>query len=94
MRVEWTRAALDNLDAAVEFIAADKPVAAAGVARKIFDAARLLAEQPGMGRPGRVSGTREFVVPGLPYILPYAEKDGAIVVLRVIHTSMKWPERL
>jgi addiction module RelE/StbE family toxin len=93
MRVKWTRKALANLDHAVEYIAADKPTAAVKAASAIWNAARRLADHPGMGRPGRVSGTRELVVPGLPYILPYVEKDGVVFILRVMHTSMKWPEK-
>ncbi|NOY01092.1 MAG: type II toxin-antitoxin system RelE/ParE family toxin [Verrucomicrobia bacterium] len=91
MRVKWTRKALDNLDKAVAFIAEDKPAAATNVAQKILNTVRILAEQPGIGRPGRVAGTRELVIPGLPYILPYTEKDGVIFILRVLHTSRKWP---
>ncbi len=91
MRVKWTRKALVNLDTAVEFIAGDKPAASANVALKIWNAAQLLAEQPGMGRPGRVPETRELVVQGLPYILLYVEKDGTVFILRMMHTSMKWP---
>jgi toxin ParE1/3/4 len=93
MRVKWTRKALANLNNAVEYIAADKPTAAADVALKIWNAAQRLADQPGMGRPGRVSGTRELVFPSLPYILPYVEKEGVVFILRVMHTSMKWPKR-
>jgi addiction module RelE/StbE family toxin len=93
MRVKWTRRALDNLDSAVDYIAADKPAVASDVALKILKTAKRLADQPGIGRIGRVAGTRELVVPGLPYVLPYVEKDGAVVILRVMHTSMKWPDR-
>ena len=92
MRVRGSRKALLNLDTAVEYIAADKPVAAAGVAQRIWDVAQLLAKQPGMGRPGRVAGTRELVVPGLPFVLPYIEDGNSVVILRVMHASMKWPE--
>jgi toxin ParE1/3/4 len=92
MRVRWTRKTLDNLDNAVEMIAADKPTAALTVAGKIWDAAQRLAEQPGMGRPGRVPGMRELVIPGLPNILPYVEKEGVIFILRVMHAAMKWPK--
>jgi plasmid stabilization system protein ParE len=92
MRVRWTRKALDNLDNAVEMIAADKPTAALNVAEKICNAAQMLGEQPGMGRPGRVPGTRELVIQGLPYILPYIEQDGVIFILRVMHAAMKWPK--
>ena len=45
-----------------------------------------------MGRPGRVADTRELVIPGLPFIVPYAEYDGEIVILRIVHTSMEWPD--
>ncbi|MDA3895106.1 MAG: type II toxin-antitoxin system RelE/ParE family toxin [Desulfobacteraceae bacterium] len=48
MRVKWTRKALINLDNAVAFIAADKPAAATNVALKIFNAAKMLAGQPGI----------------------------------------------
>ena len=91
MRVEWTRKALANLDNAVEYIAADNPNAARNVAQKIWNTTQLLAEQPGLGRPGRVTGTRELVITGLPYVIPYLEKNGIIVILRILHTSMKWP---
>ncbi|MCI5144171.1 MAG: type II toxin-antitoxin system RelE/ParE family toxin [Candidatus Electrothrix sp. AR3] len=92
MRIRWTNKALDNLDAAVEFIAADNPGAAQKVARTIQASVQLLAEQPGIGRPGRVAGTRELMVSGLPYIIPYLEQDGSVIILRIMHTSMKWPE--
>ncbi len=94
MQVEWIRKTLVNLDDAVKYIAADKPTAAAGVAQKIWDASQMLVEQPRLGRPGRVSGTRELIVPGLPYILPYFEKNGIVYILRVMHTSLKWPQQL
>ena len=94
MQVKWTRRALLNLDNAVEYIAADNPRAAAQVAQRIWDSAQLLADQPGMGRPGRVAGTRELVISDFPYILPYVEQAGTVFILRVIHTSMRWPDEL
>ena len=72
---------------------ADNPTAAAEVAQRIWDVSQMLADQPGMGRPGRVAGTRELVIAGLPYILPYVEKAGVVTILRVMHTSMKWPKK-
>ena len=92
MQVRWTNKALDNLDAAVEYIAADNPTAAKKVAQKIWDSVQLLKAQPGLGRPGRVIGTRELVINGLPYIVPYMEKDQMIVILRIMHSSIKWPD--
>ena len=92
MRIRWTKKALDNLDSAIEYIAADNPTAAKKVAAKIWDCVQLLKAQPGLGRPGRVEGTRELLVSGLPYIIPYLEQNGTIVILRIMHTSIKWPD--
>jgi toxin ParE1/3/4 len=47
-----------------------------------------------MGRVGRIEGTRELVVSGLPYILPYRIVDDVVQIASVIYTSRKWPERL
>ncbi|MDP2196877.1 MAG: type II toxin-antitoxin system RelE/ParE family toxin [Rhodocyclaceae bacterium] len=46
-----------------------------------------------MGRPGRVPGTRELVVTRFPYILPYRVREQAVEILRIFHTSRKWPQR-
>lgn len=92
MRIRWTRRALANLDAAVGYVAADSPGAAKKVAQKIWDSVQLLTAQPRLGRPGRVPGTRELAIPGLPFVVPYVEQDGVVVILRIMHTSMKWPE--
>jgi toxin ParE1/3/4 len=47
------------------------------------------------GRKGRVDGTFEKSVVGLPYIVAYAVEtqagDERIVILHVIHTSRDWP---
>jgi addiction module RelE/StbE family toxin len=92
MRISWTRKAIVNLDGAMEYIATDSPAAASRVAQKIWNSVQLLADQPSLGRPGRVAGTRELVISGLPYIVVYTEQDGMVVILRVMHTSLKWPK--
>jgi toxin ParE1/3/4 len=40
-----------------------------------------------------VTGTRELVVTGTPYIVPYRVQDGEIQILRVYHGARRWPER-
>lgn len=94
MRVRWLRLALLDLDDVEAYIARDNPVAAAELVLKIVRAVSLLREQQGLGRAGRVSGTKELVVPGTPYIVPYRVKDGTIEVLRVYHAARRWPHRL
>lgn len=92
MQFKWTLKALTNLDA-VEYIAGNNPVAAEKVAQRIWESSQLLALQPHLGRPGRVLGTRELVIPTLPYILPYIQKGYTVYILRVMHTSMMWPDK-
>ncbi|PLX47533.1 MAG: type II toxin-antitoxin system mRNA interferase toxin, RelE/StbE family [Desulfobulbaceae bacterium] len=94
MRVKWTKKALLNVDDAVNHIANDNPIAANKVARKIWENSQMLALQPGLGRPGRVDGTRELIIANLPFILPYTRQNDTIYILRVIHTSMIWPSHL
>jgi len=55
MRVRWLRKALRNLDDEASYIAADSPDAAQLVVQRVLEAVAMLAQQPGMGRPGRVS---------------------------------------
>ena len=92
MRVRWLRRALANLEAEADYIGEENPAAAARVVEKIFRAVNLLKKNPAMGRPGRVTGTREFVVVGTPYVLPYRVRGDAVEILRVFHAARKWPE--
>ena len=94
MRIKWLRHALLDLDAVEGYIAGDNPAAAAEVVIKVIKAVSMLEQQPGLGRPGRVPGTKELVVPGTTFIVPYRLKDGFIQVLRIYHSSRKWPDNL
>ena len=93
MRVRWLRKALANLDAEAAHIARDNPAAAARVVLAIEEAVQNLARFPALGRPGRVPGTRELVVPATPYIIPYRVRNNAVEILRVFHASRKWPRK-
>jgi addiction module RelE/StbE family toxin len=92
MPVVWLDEALADLRAVGEYIARDNPEAAYRAMRRIKAAADTLADHPEMGRPDRVEGTRELVVPDLPYILPYQITREAIRILAVMHASRKWPD--
>jgi toxin ParE1/3/4 len=52
-----------------------------------------LATQPASGRTGRVPGTRELVVSGTPYVVPYRVRGETVQILRVFHGSRKWREQ-
>ena len=93
MRVKWLRTALRNLDEEATYIASDDPGAARLVVERVLNAVEGLAEHPAIGRPGRVPGTRELVVPRTRYIVPYRVRGETIEVLRVFHTSRRMPAR-
>jgi toxin ParE1/3/4 len=51
----------------------------------------LLQSHPEMGRPGRLPGTRELVVPDTPYIIPYRVRRERLDLLAVFHGHQRWP---
>jgi toxin ParE1/3/4 len=54
------------------------------------EAAARLAEYPMLGKPGKISGTRELI-PHESYRLVY-EIDGDVVwMLALVHTARRWP---
>ena len=93
MRVRWLRTALRNLDEEASFIASDDPAAARLAVERVLEAVAQLAQQPGLGRPGRVPGTRELVVSKTRHIVPYRVRGDTVQILRLFHTSRRLPER-
>ena len=88
----WSPEAIDDLAALREFIELDDPAAAHRVALHIVENIEtLLPANLKMGRPGRVPGTRELVIPNTPYIVPYRVIDNTIQILRVYHGARRWP---
>jgi toxin ParE1/3/4 len=94
MKVIWSRRAIRHLAALRERIAEHSGHNAALVAQRILKAVDLLQTQSGMGRPGRVAGTRELVVPGTPYIIPYRVRRERLELIAVFHGRQRWPEKL
>ena len=93
MRVRWLRKAMRNLDDEATYIAADDVAAARLVVKRVLDAVSILSEQPGLGRPGRVPGTRELIVAKTRYIVPYRVRGETIEILRVLHSSRRLPDQ-
>ena len=85
--------ALSDLDELMDYIAQDNPEAATKVAGKIWETTRMFSNHPAMGKPGRVPGTREMVVTGTSYIVPYRVVANDVQILRVLHGARKWPEK-
>ena len=93
MQIHWLARALQNLDDEANYIAKENPSAAANFVSQIQRSLELLQENPSMGRPGRVNGTRELIIAGMPYIIPYRVRPHLkrIEVLRVFHSSRRPP---
>lgn len=91
MQIKWLSSALNNIEHIASYIAADNPTAARQVITRIKEATDHLAEQPEMGRIGRVVETRELIITGTPYLVIYRIKNRSVEILRVLHTKQKWP---
>jgi toxin ParE1/3/4 len=93
MEIVWRVAALEDLDNAYLYIAENNPRAANRLRSRIMTSVGRLAMLPGLGRLGRVEGTRELVVPSTPYIIAYTVLGDEVVILSVMHSSRKWLDR-
>ncbi|MFC5422106.1 MAG: type II toxin-antitoxin system mRNA interferase toxin, RelE/StbE family [Stutzerimonas stutzeri] len=94
MKVIWTARARVELDEIADYVAPISASAGLALVRRLRQAGKQLGEHPHMGRPGRVDGSRELVVNGTPYVLPYRVSEGRVEILAVIHTSRQWPDQL
>lgn len=94
MQIKWLEKALNNLDEEANYIAKSDPQAAIMVMQRIYDAVNLLCENPALGHPGRIHGTRELLVPDTRYVIPYRVKPEfqQVQILRVFHASRKPPK--
>lgn len=84
--MKWTRAALHSVDEIAAFIALDNPARAASFVHGLKEKTERLQSFPGMGRAGRVPGTRELVL-HKNYIAIYRVKGGDVEILRIHHVA-------
>jgi toxin ParE1/3/4 len=89
----WSPEAIEDLAALRAYIEQDDPAAARRVALHIIhNVETLLPDNPGMGRSGRVPGTRELVIPRTPFVVPYRVVGNVMQILRIFHGARRWPE--
>jgi toxin ParE1/3/4 len=93
MTILWSPEAIEDLTSLRVYIAENNLAAARGaVLHIIHNIEQLLPNHPQMGRPGRVPGTRELVIPKTPFIVPYRLQRNIIQILRVYHEARRWSE--
>jgi toxin ParE1/3/4 len=87
MRILWTALALEDLKIISARIERQRNLASANrVCRAIYNTVQILRRFPESGKTGIEEGTREFVVPNLPYIIAYRViESGAVQILRIWH---------
>jgi toxin ParE1/3/4 len=93
MKIVWSRRAIRNLEALRDYIEQSSEQNAAAVAKRILHAVDLLENHTAIGRPGRVMGTRELVIPDTPYIVVYRVKRDRLELIAVLHGHQRWPRR-
>ena len=91
MKLEWHPLARADLVALITYIATNDPDAAYRVHDEFHRQIQVLAVYPEIGRPGRVRGTRELVLTGLPYIVAYRVGAAVVSILRILHGAERWP---
>lgn len=90
MKLVWTPQAQQDRADVWDHIAADNPAAAAGIDELFSHAASRLTRHPMLGRPGRISGTRELI-PHESYRLVYEIDGNTVWILTLVHTARQWP---
>lgn len=92
MKVLWAQEALNDRTAIWDYLEERNPLAAAEMDERFSEAAARLAEQPLMGAPGKIAGTRELI-PHEHYRLVYEldEEAGIVWIVALIHTARCWP---
>ncbi len=93
MIIRWLPQAHRNRLEQLDYIAQDNPLAAMGQDEQIDRQVNMLADHPKMGRPGRVTGTRELVVSSTPFVVIYRLRAQHIEVLRLLHSAQQWPKK-
>ena len=85
MTLRWRLSAVSDLASIQDFIGKDDPEAARAVVDRVLRSVDRLKAFPKSGRAGQVPGTRELVVPGLPYIVVYTCDNGDVTIIGVFH---------
>jgi toxin ParE1/3/4 len=94
MTLTWSPEAIHDLGTLRAYITMDDPAAAKRIALHIIPCIEeLLSDNPHLGHPGRVPGTRELVIPKTPFVVPYRIHGGTLQILRVYHHARRWPKR-
>ena len=85
MNLRWRLSAISDLTNIRDHIRENDPQAARAVVERVLRSVDRLESFPKSGRTGQILGTRELVVPGLPYIVVYTCDAADVSIIGVFH---------
>jgi toxin ParE1/3/4 len=91
MGLRWTEQAATDLEHIADYLFQNAPERATELVHAIYNAPSALLTFPYRGRPGKKKGTRELVLPSLPYVVVYQVTGDVIHIARILHGAQKWP---
>lgn len=90
--VAWTTQAEQDLEDLLSYYLEEAGLrVASAIYERIKTQVGTLTMFPQRCRPGRVPGTREYVLHRLPYVAVVQIGENTVSVLNVIHTARKFP---
>ncbi|HWK97557.1 MAG TPA: type II toxin-antitoxin system RelE/ParE family toxin [Pseudolabrys sp.] len=92
MTLRFVPRARTHLRSIAQYIRQHNPAAARSVRKRIQDTLAVLEQFPNVGHQGFEPGTREVVVPQLPYVIVHTvDAAGAVTVIGVYHAAQLRP---
>ena len=92
MKLRWTQLALRDLSSAFEYLAEKDPSAPPLILPRIEKSLTALLAHPYIGRAGRVPRTRELIIAGTSFIIPYRITSETLELVAFMHTARRWPD--
>lgn len=93
--IRWMDSASEDMDALADDLLGEGLFfdSVEDYVKRIYNAPNHPATLPGVGKPGRMPNTGEWLAKDTPYALIYAVRDGKIRILSVMHSSRQFPEQ-
>jgi len=93
MKIVWSAPARQDLRDIFEYIAETNINSASKLLTEINERVLVLTENPAIGRPSRLNGTKELILSKTHYIIPYRVHNDQVQILAIFHTSRQWPDQ-
>jgi len=91
MKLRWTPRAVADLEEIADYLLSVSPTSWERLIGRIEAVADYLLQFPHMGKVGLVTGTREFVLSGTPYIVVFRVREGIVQILSIRDRRMQLP---